>query len=319
MGRYSFHDDRSLLVSRDAKRFAYTRSREAAQLWVATIDDPGAAHPTVHVRRLLADAVPKKSPAISPDGKLVSYTALDGTSSTVFTVAVDGGIPRALPRRPDGDVGFAAWSPDGTELAFVLEKEARRSLWTVPLAGGAPRQLAASAGNHANLGLSWAAQPMIAYHATGNRNYALVDPATGEARPLLRDEERGWAFDPVWSRDGAQVAILLNRPNHWGVWIISPDDSRERPLERAKGAFHPKAWSADGQFIYAPRGAEDWRETPEIYRVPVSGAEPELWATLPIENLGECAMSADARLVACTAGGESDIWLVDDADRLWPR
>ena len=57
-----------------------------------------------------------------------------------------------------------------------------------------------------------------------------------------------------------------------------------------------------------------------LYRIPIAGGDPEPWLTLPIEdNLFECSMSVDARLVVCTAGGDSDIWMIDDFDQLLPR
>src|SRR5262249_44749074 len=153
----------------------------------------------------------------------------------------------------------------------------------------------------------WAPQSTIAYQMSGNRNYSLVDPSTGRERALLKDETRGWAFFPVWSPDGKWIAIDCNRREGGGLWVVTPDDETERLV--ARGGFPPLGWSSDGQWIYGRSGNLSYPST-VLYRIPFAGGDPQPWLTLPIDDqLGECTMTPDARVIACTAGGDSDVWM----------
>ncbi len=199
-------------------------------------------------------------------------------------------------------------------------------MWIVSLADGRTRQLSPTP-SYCNL--RWVSQATIAFPSSGNRNVTLIDPRSGAERPLLMDEGRGWAFNPVWSLDGAWVAVAWNREQTGavkdafkGMWVVSADGRIERPLLR--GSYWPLGWSSDGQWIYAAVARpDDLRQfsSKTIFRIPFSGGDAQPWLTLPIddENVAECNMSADARQMACIAGAESDVWVIDDFDRLLPN
>lgn len=114
-------------------------------------------------RRLTAGDYDHLSPAWSPDGALLAYTAnaspdadLSNTSDVWVIGASDGGTPRRLTAGL-GPLQAPAWSPDGRRLACVGHDNAswgatNWGVWTVPASGGGPVCLTAqedrSVGHH---------------------------------------------------------------------------------------------------------------------------------------------------------------------------
>jgi tricorn protease len=109
----------------------------ADDLWTARLDGSD-------VRRLTSHPGPESSPAISPDGKLVAFTATyDGSNPDVYVVPIEGGEPTRLTWHPGPDVvlGFA---PDGSVLfrsPRSVSSNRYSQFFAVSPRGGAPRPL----------------------------------------------------------------------------------------------------------------------------------------------------------------------------------
>jgi Tol biopolymer transport system component len=306
-------------LSRDGNRFAYTKERGPSEIWIGDLEGAGAEPRRVVLKRLLADSAPKDSLRFSPDGSHVSYSAPEGPGTRIFVLATSGGQPRRI-GSPETDSSGTAWSPDGREVAFTTSQGRMRSLWIHTLATGSTRQIAATQMGD-DTEVHWAPSPFIAFHGRGNSNYWLVDPATGEERPLLADDTHGWPFFPTWSPDRRQIAYFWNRrldgpePGP-GVWVVGEDGRAPRRV--LEGNYAPKAWSADGRSLYLSEWTSDpWGDSQPILEVSVAGGAPRPFATLSLDRrLGDCVLSVNARRAACTANPEADVWLVDDFDRL---
>jgi len=308
-------------VDDGGKSLAYTRSTPASKLWSLSIDDHESARPSVRANRVLADMSSKKAGSISPDGERIVYIAQKGRSDELFVTSAHEGHPQSLSTPPGNKCG-AAWSPDGKELAFVIaEAQGTYSLWVTAAAGGPARQLATAP---KACDLHWAPQPTIAVSSSDTRNVIIVDPSTGAERPLLRDASMGWVSHPVWSPDGARVALYWNRKQTTskdggkGIWLVSADGQSAH--RAAKGSYIPLGWSTDGDWIYAasPGDSNSLQQLSKtIVRIPVAGGDAEPWVTLPIEETVEdCSMSPGGRQIECIAGAESDVWLIEDFDKL---
>src|SRR5262249_12595676 len=61
----------------------------------------------------------------SPDGRQLTYLALDGGSTAIYGVSATGGAAKALVRHPRNILSYE-WAPDGSAIAF-LTPEARDS------------------------------------------------------------------------------------------------------------------------------------------------------------------------------------------------
>jgi tricorn protease len=114
-------------VSADHVAFIY-----AADLWVADLDGK-------HVRRITGDLGRESSPAFSPDGSLIAFSAQYEGNTDVYVVPVAGGVPRRLTWHPGVDT-VQGFTPDGKAVLFTSARAVHTNrytqLFTVPVAGG---------------------------------------------------------------------------------------------------------------------------------------------------------------------------------------
>lgn len=109
----------------------------AGDLWVAD-------HDGMNVRRLTTDQGIEQSPAFSPDGSLLAFSAQYDGNTDVFVVPVTGGVPTRLTWHPGSDV-VQCFTPDGSAVLFTSPRAVftgrYTQLFTVPIKGGYPEAL----------------------------------------------------------------------------------------------------------------------------------------------------------------------------------
>jgi tricorn protease len=129
------HDTRLLAepaISAQQIAFVY-----AGDLWVA--DREGG-----RVQRLTSDLGPESSPAFSPDGKWIAFSAQYEGNTDVYVVSAEGGVPRRLTWHPGADIA-QGFTPDGRSILFTSPRAVYTNrytqLFTVPLEGGPEQAL----------------------------------------------------------------------------------------------------------------------------------------------------------------------------------
>jgi tricorn protease len=109
----------------------------ADDLWVARLDGS-------ELRRLTTDEGLESSPAFSPDGRLVAFSAQYEGNRDVYLVPIDGGVPKRLTWHPGVDE-VQDFSPDGRRVLFTSPRSVFTNrftqLFTVPIDGGMPEPL----------------------------------------------------------------------------------------------------------------------------------------------------------------------------------
>ncbi|HLJ28913.1 MAG TPA: protein kinase [Candidatus Angelobacter sp.] len=85
------------------------------------------------------------SPAVSPDGKMIVFTSVEGALPNYralwVVVPSSGGDPLYTISADPGGTQRLRFTPDGKSLAYELNEHGVSNLWSVPLSGGDPRQL----------------------------------------------------------------------------------------------------------------------------------------------------------------------------------
>ncbi len=104
----------------------------ADDLWVARIDGSD-------LRRLTTDEGIESSPAFSPDGTTIAFSAQYDGNRDVYAVPLEGGVPRRLTWHPGVDE-VQGFTPDGRKVLFTSPRAVftgrYTQLFTVPVDGG---------------------------------------------------------------------------------------------------------------------------------------------------------------------------------------
>lgn len=207
----------------------------ANDLWVVDRDGGEA-------RRLTSGPGMETNPRLSPDGRLVAFTAQYEGNADVYVVPVEGGEPRRLTFHPGADV-VQGWTPDGTRVLFTSGRDghptARTRFFTVPVEGGFPEPLPIPRGVSGRLSEDGRS---IAYRFPQFWDPEWRNYRGGQAQPIwivsLDDHtlvtppwEGERQLDPVWL-DGV-VYFLSERGYLFNVWSFDP-----RTGELRQRTFH---------------------------------------------------------------------------------
>jgi Tol biopolymer transport system component/tRNA A-37 threonylcarbamoyl transferase component Bud32 len=286
-------------LSADGTRLAYIRTQAHSNLWLADLGNPhGKEAPA---KPLTGGTAMLHSPSISPDGKWLAFFK----GQFLFKMPMDGSAPTQLTFSDAVHVG-TAWSPDGKRIAFGSHEGGTPTVWIVDAEGGNPRQLVNTKISEDG-DITWWPGREILYQKPGNRNYAVLDPETGEEKPLVQDESVGYIFYAKYAPDGKRVVVRWGRRPATGLWLISLIDHSAGMLHA--GGFRPAGWSPDAKLVYAwPIGGNT------MLSIPSGGGDPQTVATLPGE-IGEAVVAPDGKKIVCNVvERKSDVWLVENFD-----
>ncbi len=197
-------------------------------------------------------------PAWSPDGRLIAFYSERDGNAEIYLMNADGSDQRRLVRHPKGDFS-PAWSPDGRYIAFDSNREGALDLYATNLDGTELLRITADP-EETDSYPHWSPDGKeIAFHSTRgdeNREIYVVSVEGGEPRRLTDNPALEWL--PTWSPDGSLLAFWSTREGQWEMYLMEPDGSNQRRLNRAParmemprggGAVSRMAWSPDGRFI----------------------------------------------------------------------
>ena len=179
-------------------------------------------------RRLTSFAGATENPKLSPDGKLVAFSAEYGGNIDVYVMPVQGGEPKRLTWHNAADV-VQGWTPDGLKIVFASTRETNGpspapKFYTVPVAGGVEQPMPM---NRAYQGKISADGGHVAYRMNNSWDEERRNYRGGQNRPVwildlktLDVVSPPWTdskdMDPVWVGDA--VYFLSDRDGVSNVW-----------------------------------------------------------------------------------------------------
>ncbi len=204
----------------------------------------------LHARQLTQHAAAEFAPKLSPDGRLLAYSAAYDGNTDVYVMAVDGsGAPRRLTWHPGAD-SVNGWSADGQRVLFASAREVANNrsnqLYEVGRDGGPERKVmeaVAFEGTWAPDGQRLAYRPYRGAHGNtaGWRLHRggttppiwIIDPVkkTWEQVPHQNASDA----NPVWA--GGELVFISDRDGRAAnLFAYSPQTQAVRQLS------HEREW-----------------------------------------------------------------------------
>jgi Tol biopolymer transport system component len=247
-------------------------------LIVSSSRAPGTSSEQLHLQQLTStgNAV---LPAISSDGKYVTYVQQSGNESSLWVrqTATASNV-QIVPAAPGEQVMGATITPDGNLVDFVRARGTARTLWRVPLLGGAPKKLLdsvdslvawSSDGRQMAFLRSQALDTMALIVANADATHERVI-ASRQKPAQFFSFSNGGALHPAWSRDDRTIALFGYEPipgKAAGAQIVFVDTASGKhqfvPQYRGNRGNDGIAW-LDGQSIVISSRAQ-------------AGAPQQLW------------------------------------------
>jgi Tol biopolymer transport system component/DNA-binding winged helix-turn-helix (wHTH) protein len=268
-------------------------------------------------------------PALSPDGKLLAFSANDqpGSSFNIYVKQIDAaGAPVRLSsepvREPGVDAlgvrdGAPAWSPDGRYIAYVRGSQFKdeNGVFLIPALGGVARRLYSLKDTNICAGLDWSPDGKSILIPL---NIALKDPCalylisvdTLEIKQLTQPPA-GYQGDgrPAFSPDGRNVAFNRNSNVYASELYVTPSAGGEaKQLTFDNRETIGAAWTADSShIIFASKRSGSFG----LWKVPASGGTLEPVA-VGAENALDPSIALHGNRLAYTHKlGDTNIWRLD--------
>jgi len=253
----------------------------------------------------LADSVTQ--PAVSPDGRMLTFLRGDDTFTTsgqVYVMLLPHGNPVRLTNDSTAKMS-PVFSPDGASIAYTVPWDT----WTVPVLGGQPQLWLPNAS-----GLIWldADHVMFSQITSGNHMEVVRSDLSRAHQNFVYAPEAiaGMAHRSYLSPDGKWVIAVEMNGSFWNRCRLVPfnGSTRGAPIGPSDGVCTAAAWSPDGKWMYltsnSGHGFHIWRQRfldGEIQQVTSSTTEEE-----------GIAFDPDGRSFVTAVGiRRSSVWLHD--------
>jgi len=259
----------------------------------------------------------------SPDGTQLVY----GKRGGIYTVPVEGGVPRQLVNMVDGH--SPSWSPDGSRIAFVsgnptfvfgtfvLGNIAPSTLHMISLPSGEVEQISET--TYLHISPVWTPDGrslvFVSNHDGSRDIYQLMlDGNRTQERERIRLTAGLSAHTVSLASDASYLtySVLQIDANIWSLPIPRSGrttTSSATPVTRGNQTIEGIAVSTDGEWLAFDSNLNG---TQDIYRMPVGGGEPERLTDDPHDDFYP-AWTRDGSQLAFYSfrSGKREVWTMD--------
>ena len=232
--------------------------------------------PTLMIGRseqLTSDPGLEIQPSISPDGRLVAYSAGNSSRMRIFIRPVTGG--RTIPLSDDSTAveTQARWSPDGSSLLFLT----RGGVSVAPALGGSSRPVVAPAADNGVTTAAWSPDGQDIAFVRGD-SLQVVPLTGGRARWLASGSD---LHSCSWSPDGRWIACVSLNPgsvrpgSQFGnlapseIILVPAAGGEPVRLVEPRAFNQSPIWSPDGRSLFFLSNRDGPRD---IYAVTLSSS-----------------------------------------------
>ncbi len=209
-------------------------------------------------RRLTSSPSLDRTPALSPDGRILAFARGAVSSSEIYLLPLSDRLQTERVRRLTFDNRQSlnpAWSRDGRSILFVSGSLSSRALRRIPIdrPGKSQRVILPAEGVSAPA-LARGARRLVYVQETEQRNIwrmRLPEPSEEKAGlPRLLISSTRIEKQPQFSPDGRRIAFGSNRSGTEEIWVCDSDGSNAVELTSFHGpATGAPRWSPNGRRI----------------------------------------------------------------------
>ncbi|MFI5118334.1 MAG: protein kinase, partial [Terriglobales bacterium] len=190
-----------------------------------------------------------ESPAISPDGKSVAFTAAVGGKRQVFVQLIAGGAPLQI-TRDTVDHESPRWSPDSSSILYfspAVSGTLQGSIWEIPALGGVPRRVVNSVGG-ADVSPT---DGRLALFRLAKEGIQLVTAPTDGSRfdVVAKFAPATYYLYPRWSPDGRWIAFQCGDSIRFDIFVAPTTGGEPRQLTHDNDMMSGFAWLPDSTGI----------------------------------------------------------------------
>lgn len=200
-----------------------------------------------NVRRVTEPQSIVLSPAWSPGGRALAYTAYSNDHPDIYVLDLESGKNRKFASYEGLNI-TPAWRPGGSGLAATLSFDGDEEIYLLTEGGKIDKRLTESWGVDVSPAFSPDGSRMVfVSNRSGSPQLYVMDLQSGTQRRLTYEGE--YNTQPDWSPAGDKIAYSGMRDGRIDVYVIDVGTGEVFRLTRDAGNNEAPDWSPDGSMI----------------------------------------------------------------------